>query len=305
MLERIITFDPDHIAKAIIIASTTDPPADVLEVMRLEKMPKGILSITGGTGKFPAELEQQTRIIIESAIVPLAYEYNLMVIDGGTNAGVIQIIGDAVEKARSIYPQVIGSEAPSEFTSRPPLVGFAPRPKVLAPSIEQIEENSVSLDQNHTYFILISDVEDWGGEVEYMFSFIEYLVLEQNIPALQIIFNGGRITIKEVHYAVLQHRPVLLLEGSMRAVEVIAAVLDGASRETITQLLLDKRRNIIEIQQLEETFEWLSAIREHNRLIERFNIKTQTLNELRSLILSKLHLADSHTLSSDDKSRRK
>ena len=71
--------------------------------------------------------------------MPLAYEYNLMVIDGGTDAGVMQIIGDAFEKVNSNYPRVMGAETPSESLSRPPLIGFAPRHKVYAPDIEQLK----------------------------------------------------------------------------------------------------------------------------------------------------------------------
>jgi hypothetical protein len=290
MLERIITFDTEHIAKAIIITSSTTPPSDVFRLMNLEKIPRGILSISGGAGKFPDELVSQTQDLIESVIVPLAYEHDLMIIDGGTDEGIMQLIGNAVEKVNYLYPRVIGHEHRFHFLSRPLLVGFAPLAKVYAPGFNQPTIEKALLNRNHSYFILIADAAQWGEEVDYMSGFINHLITDQRIPTLHVIFNGGRITIKEVYYAVKQQRPVLLLEGSTRAVEIIAA-LKKASLYEIVQMLLDKKKNIAEEHQLEETCGWLSVIARHGRCIESFDIKSQPSTDLRNRILAHLELA--------------
>jgi hypothetical protein len=285
MLEQIfVKFDRNHVAKAIIVASKVTPPQDVIQIMNLESPPQGILSISGGAGRFPPDIEPHTRVLIESIIIPLAVEHKLMIVDGGTDAGIMQILGDAVES----YFHILGQDT-QPLVGRPMLVGFAPRPKIYAPGIAPISNDSVLLNENHTYPILIADVDDWGEEVEYMSSFIHHFVADRSIPALHVIFNGGRITLKEVYYAVKQQRSVLLLEGTTRAVEILAAI-DKKPFCEIVQMLLDKRRNIAGEEQLEETVGWLSVIANNLHCVERFDMRSQSPTEFKQRILSYLKL---------------
>ena len=69
-----------------------------------------------------------------------------------------------------------------------------------------------------------------------MFAFLDYLAIQRSVPVVNVVANGGRITIKEAFHAVENGWQVVVWEGSHRAAEVIIAAIDGASGERLVDL---------------------------------------------------------------------
>ncbi len=123
-----------------------------------------------------------------------------------------------------------------------------------------------------------------------MFSFIDYLAGMKHLPVLNIIANGGRITIKEAYHAVQQGRPLVILEGSERATELIIAALDRIPQNELRKLLL--KLNIAQDDKhISECLTWLKAIADYDQgqgEVTRFDLLSQEPEEFKQIILSRL-----------------
>jgi hypothetical protein len=288
-----LTFDATRQSRVVHVTMNTSPE-EILDGLNLFPLPRGIISISGGAKEFPPPAIERTMALVGRVIVPITYKHNLLIVDGGTEAGVMKITGEAF---RSEYPppRVMGgaSTAPDEDVGQDglPLLGVVPRPRVNYPGIDHPSTREYGLDPNHFYFVLVSDAQDWGEEVDCMFAFLDYLAIRRQIPVVNIVANGGRITIKEAFHAVENGWPVVVWEGSHRAAEVIIAALDGASRQSLIDLL-SKCEVRVHKSEIQETLHWLGVIGGYER-IDRFDFMSGSFQDLRESILAGLGLGTS------------
>jgi hypothetical protein len=285
-----VQFDDIHQSRAVYAKVDTDPQT-ILELLNLHPLPKGIVSISGGADRFPPEAKERAAMLLDEVIVPVVYEYELLVVDGGTKAGIMEITGLAFD-AQSPRCTIIGdmkreSQSVKLDFHTLPLLGFSPEVRVDYPGAEPSPRRDSELDPNHLYFVLVLE-RDWGGEVECMFSFLDYLAMYEQIPVINIVANGGRITIKEVYHAAEKGWPVIVLEGSQRAAQLIVAALDGASEKELAGLF-DECQVAIPLHEVTEAVHWLSTIAKHEK-ITRFELLSQPPEELAMLILSGLEI---------------
>lgn len=297
---QMIEFGEGHHGYAVFIRKDTNPQR-VMSLLKLDPTPKGVICISGGATAFPPEIRDRTVRLIENVIAPVSYKHALLVVDGGTETGVMQIIGEAFDKERVRMTRIIGGENGGARRKTgdlhdPLLMGFVPASKVTFPGDGRSPKPNIQLDRNHVYFVMVTDADDWGEEVEYMFGFIDHLVTRKKLPFINIIANGGRITIKEAHHAVQKGYHIVVLEGSKRATEVIVAALNGASQHDLAIAL--KQFGIVGTspEQLQETLSWLNDIANYSKnareKVARFDFLSRPLEELERLILSKLGLID-------------
>src|SRR5262249_50165670 len=145
----------------------------------------------------------------------VAAELGALVIDGGTQSGIMAIMGEAVAQSHA----------------KVELLGIAPKGKITNPEIagaSKIPEGA-SLEPNHSHFVLVES-NDWGGETTTMLE----LARGFNAPTVAILVNGGEIARTEALQSVRNGWPLLVVEGSGRfADEVSAAVLDGQAAKSV------------------------------------------------------------------------
>lgn len=283
-----LTFDTVRQSQAVYVTVDTSPQV-ILDSLGLYPLPSGIISISGGAKEFPPAAVKRTKALMEQVIVPIVYERNLLIVDGGTEAGVMKITGEVFQAKYPVHT-IIGkrnSTTPKSIERHNlPLLGIVPEPRVRYPGIECLSERDCGLDPNHFYFVLVRDAKDWGEEVDCMFSFLDYLAVCKQVPIVIIIANGGRITIKEAFHAVERDWPVVVFEGSHRATETIVAALNGASREDLFDMFDMCEIKVYE-HEIEETLDWLNSIAQYER-ITRFDFISGSPEELREAILSGL-----------------
>lgn len=135
----------------------------------------------------------------EEKLVPFAILRNAAIVDGGTDSGVMGIVGRARQRVGGHFP----------------LVG------IVAREIENIES---MLEPHHTHFILCPGKE-WGDESEWIAAAASALAGKQ--PSIAVLINGGTITWKDAHMNIKYGRSVLIAEGSGRAADVIAHTSTG------------------------------------------------------------------------------
>jgi hypothetical protein len=169
--------------------------------------PRPALFITGGAGNMSDDEMHRVREIMNDGIAAFAEEHNLTVIDGGTEAGVMQMIGEARKNHGYQFP----------------LIGCAPYYKVTYPGAEPMESTEATLEDGHSHFVLVN-AEDWGGESE-MIVKLTRAIAAREYPTIGVLINGGSIAERDVYYATAigdDRIPILVLEGSGRTADNIS-----------------------------------------------------------------------------------
>lgn len=250
----------------IVSVSRDSYPGEILTSLIGDVRPRLAIGISGGGKHFPDEHIAIIKNIFCSSIVPLIQQYDALVIDGGTNVGVMKILGEAVQALippSSERRQISESSSWSEAKT-PLLIGFVPESLIVESANDKDSSfGKAQLDLNHPYFVLVRDATEWGDEVECMFSCLDFLHQSYQVPVVCLVVNGGRITLKETFHAAKQHYPIVILQGTQRASQLIVAALEDASEETI-QTIIREQNIAATSEQEKEVLNWLVEIRQAN-----------------------------------------
>jgi len=185
------------------------PPIDLLRSLHLQQ-PEALLMITGGASEMDEEVDSNLARLFTQGIAPIAISMGAMIIDGGTQAGVMKMIGEAM----------------SEQRQKSILLGVSAEGRVIYPGkpFKEDEQKRTQLDSNHSHFVLVeTDVQ--GGETETMYGLAA--MLSSACSSVAILSNGGKITVEEVLQNVIQRRPVIVITGSGRFADNLAGYLQG------------------------------------------------------------------------------
>ncbi|HEX5940662.1 MAG TPA: hypothetical protein VFY66_00230 [Anaerolineales bacterium] len=152
--------------------------------------PKTVIVLVGGAAgigfwdKFP--MRKAIRIIAR-----LAEETGSVVVDGGTQAGIMKEIGKQRKQKEFSFP----------------LIG------VVFDSLLMKEEPESILDPNHTHFFLIPG-EDWGDESAWISKIAT--AIAGDLKSVTILVNGGNISRTDVQYSLLENRTAVVMRGTGR-----------------------------------------------------------------------------------------
>jgi hypothetical protein len=198
-----IHFPNGNQAQAILPPAGTHT-SDLLNALGMQK-PNAVILIAGGAAKMDERLSLHLLQLCTHGIVPVARSLKALIIDGGTQAGVMAIM----------------DRAEAEQQQRSTLLGVVPAGRVTYPgkSADILSNEDVSLNPNHSYFVLV-ETNEWGGETETMYRLAK--TLSASCPSVAVLINGGPITKCEVLHNVRQKRPIIVIEGSGRLADEIA-----------------------------------------------------------------------------------
>lgn len=201
-----IVFSNGNRARLVAPAAGT-PAASVLKALEIEQ-PKALIMIAGGAGGLDEALRPRLVELFNHGIAPAAVGIDAMIIDGGTEAGVMAIMGECV----------------AETGRNSVLLGVAPAGKVTYPGgpAEGSIDDGASLDSNHSHFVLVES-DEWGGETETMYELSEELSKE--MPVLTILVNGGEVAKYEVLQSVCHGWAIIVIEGTGRLADEIAIAI--------------------------------------------------------------------------------
>jgi SLOG in TRPM, prokaryote len=179
-----------------------------------------VILLFGGAAGLDHSRKAQLATLLADGVTPVAAEAGALIIDGGTQSGVMEIMGEAVARSREAVH----------------LLGVAPKGKVTNPEIAGASKISdgAPLEPNHSHFVLVES-NRWGGETTMMLE----LARAFNAPTVAILVNGGMIAADEALQSVRHGWPLLVIEGSGRiADELSPAVRDGQSAKSteVTQI---------------------------------------------------------------------
>jgi len=160
---------------------------------------QAVIVIVGGAGGMDAEAIGRVQAFFENHLIPFVQKKNAVIIDGGTDSGVMASIGRARKLTGSHFP----------------LVG------VLARDVDGI---GTMLEPHHTHFIFCPG-NRWGDEVEWIAASASAISKPQ--PSIAILINGGQIAWEDARLNVQYGRQVLIAEGTGRTADVIATTSTG------------------------------------------------------------------------------
>lgn len=166
------------------------------------------LVVIGGASGLDEVQKNNVEALFREVLFPLAEERQLCVVDGGTDAGVMQLMGQARAALAGTFP----------------LIGVAPRSLVQLPDDANPNPDGAPLEPNHTHCLLVPGT-NWGDESE---ALAQVATLRAGThPSLTVLVNGGSVTWQEAQISVEDGRAVVAMAGSGRAADVIAAALQG------------------------------------------------------------------------------
>jgi hypothetical protein len=212
MKKNAITFDNGN--HAVVVTAPRDTDAQtILEALAVAQ-PRGVIMVFGGAKGLDDSRKARLTELFTDAIAPAAAELGALIIDGGTQSGVMAMMGEAFARDGQ------GSQ----------LLGIVPKGKIAHPEIAGASavSDGAALEPNHSHFVLVESAE-WGGETPKMLE----LAREFNAPIVAILVNGGAIAADEALQSVRNGWQLLVVEGSGRfADELSAAVRDGQSAKS-------------------------------------------------------------------------
>jgi TRPM family ion channel len=218
MTTRQISLQGDHTAKAAHVSDNNEINKALGE-LRIPH-PKNVIVLVGGAGgigwldKFP--MRKAIKIVAS-----LAEQTQSVVVDGGTQAGIMTEIGKQRKHHKFSFP----------------LIG------VVFDSLLMKKTSQSILDPNHTHFFLIPG-SNWGDESVWISRIATQIAGDKN--SITVLVNGGQISKTDVGYSVLEDRPTFVMRGTGRMADEIGlgdkiiAVDISQKAEAILELLKGK-----------------------------------------------------------------
>jgi len=212
MRKNTITFENGN--RAVAITAPHDESAKaILDALGLAS-PRAVILLFGGAAGLDDSRKTDLATLFADGVTPVAAELGALIIDGGTQSGVMAMMGEAV-------------------AARPGtchLLGIAPEGKIAHPELAGASARSdgTPLEPNHSHFVLVESNE-WGGETGKMLE----LARAFNAPIVAILVNGGAIAADEALQSVRNGWQLLVVEGSGRfADDVTAAIRNNQSAKS-------------------------------------------------------------------------
>ena len=165
------------------------------------------LVLVGGAGGLTRDDRDRLLPIFEQTPVPVVATVAGAVVDGGTDSGVMGLVGHASAGAGGVFP-LVGVAAVGTVTL--PGSGAAP--------------GTAPLEPHHSHFLLVPG-DEWGDESPWLS--LVATVLAGPHPSVTVLVNGGETAWRDVEASVAARRPVIVVEGSGRAADDIASALLG------------------------------------------------------------------------------
>jgi hypothetical protein len=203
-----IHFPNENIALAVT-APTTIPADEVLNALNIQK-PKALLMVIGGASNLDDSLHARLTLLCSLGIARVAAEADALIIDGGTHAGIIAMMGQGVaDRGRKSI-----------------LLGVSPDGLITYPdkSTDGPQSQHEALDPNHSHFTLVAG-SYWGVETGMMYKLADELSRDEQgnkIPVVTILVNGGEIVKHEAWHSVQRGWPIIVIEGSDRTADEVA-----------------------------------------------------------------------------------
>jgi len=205
-------------AKTVRVDPANFKAAECQQLLALS-MPDCVILVIGSTADIPAQTAASIKKFYRRILLPLAREYNALIVDGGTRAGIIQLLGETISNVQ--FPL--------------PVLGVAPAGKVdYDRETKKDQQNDATrLDPGHSRFVLVES-DQWGGETDTMFALLKHFAAQA--PVIAFVIGGGEITRNEVRRCAENGWPIVLVKGSGRLADELINNAETSDRNAVNLL---------------------------------------------------------------------
>ncbi len=216
------TFPNGKTAHAIQVDHEKDLP-HALRKLNLP-YPSPTLVLVGGAKGLSESNHARLYSLFVEVLAHLAETLGMVVVDGGTDSGVMQLMAQARSEKGATFP----------------LIGVIASGKVMLSGPSTSESTSTPLESHHTHFVLIPG-SHWGDESPWIARIGS--ALASGKPSVTVLINGGEVAWTDAAEAVKAGHPVIVIAGSGRTADELAAalrgeVVDERARELVASGLL-------------------------------------------------------------------
>lgn len=173
------------------------------------RFPRPVLVLVGGAGGLQIKSHEQ-RLWQElfRGLAGMVQARDAIIVDGGTEAGIMAMIGRARTEIKGIFP-LLGVAAAGTIDD-------------LALSVDKGDDEVTGalLDSHHTHFILVPG-EQWGDESAWITQ--TATILTAGEPSITLLINGGQISRRDVAGSLAAKRPTVAVAGTGRLADELAA----------------------------------------------------------------------------------
>lgn len=197
-----VRFDDAHRA-LLVTASAGSDATSLVDALQL-RHPRPVIVVIGGADGLDTSSAGTAATALRGlapGVVTAAANSGAAIVDGGTDAGLMAIVGSAVAAA--------GVDIP--------LLGVAPAGRVRLPghrvdSADAADAHGiVELQRDHSHFIL-ADANEWGGETPLLIE--SAAALAQGAPVAVVVAAGGRVTEAEIAAAAARGWPIFAISAT-------------------------------------------------------------------------------------------
>jgi hypothetical protein len=166
-----------------------------------------VVVLVGGAGGLAEKERSVVASLFAAALVPVLEEVGAVLVDGGTDSGIMALAGRARRQsgAAGLHVGVVAAQ-----TVRWPG----------APA----DADAAGLEPNHTHVVVVPGAR-WGDESPWLCAVAT--ALADGAPSVTLLANGGPIAYDDVSHSLAAKRPVLVLAGTGRTADDIAAARAG------------------------------------------------------------------------------
>ncbi|XP_041459667.1 transient receptor potential cation channel subfamily M member-like 2 isoform X2 [Lytechinus variegatus] len=230
------------------------------DVWKLPK-PKLLISVTGGAQNFP--LNHRLKDVFRKGLIKAATSTSAWIITGGTHAGVMKYVGDAVRdhtlaNGRSNVV-AIGIASWGVIRNREKLIDDNGKfPASYNMDAKKGNTMNVPIDPNHTHFILVDNgtIDTFGVEITLRGKLEKAISEEQiqkssgndtavSIPIVCVVVQGGPNTIQTAYEAIRNGTPVVIVAGSGRAADIMSYAFQHTKEYKTTEGKKEIVRNVM------------------------------------------------------------
>jgi len=211
---------PYRQAQLLLVPVDQNPEA-ILDKLELPPI-NSLIVLSGGAGGMADTIRPQLSEIFRNGIAPIGAEMQAGFIDGGTDSGVMAMLGQGL--ANCNYKTPIMGVAPEGVVSYPGKVS----------KYQGGEHELTPLEPNHSHLVLV-DSSDWGAEINVMYGLAG--ILAKKLPSITLLVNGGPLSRSEVLRSIRLGLPVIIMEGSGRLADDLAALYHKTPRRISNPVL--------------------------------------------------------------------
>jgi hypothetical protein len=197
-----LDFGAGHTVAAARVRREADLPGALIALGLVG--PRPVVVVVGGAGGMSDEDTGRVLRLFTDALVPAVVAAGATVVDGGTDSGVMRLLGLARNGAAHHFP----------------LVGVAAEHTVSLPGTS----GPGTLDPHHSHVLLVPGSR-WGDESPWLAG--TAAALAGTAPSVTVLVNGGAIALDDASQSLADDRPVLVLDGTGRAADQVAAAARG------------------------------------------------------------------------------